>query len=533
MPRVVLDASPLPAGIVEDILRSTGLRLGDPQRLCRTRYDTFDARLRRAGLQLESRARDADAHALRATGQDGPPAQLYLATALPRDAPLTLAALPRGPLRARLLDATGGRALLPQVTVTSQRSSGTLDADGIPHAVVHLDTDLEVEPGDGGALSATIEVEALPGRAAEAAELREQLTTALARAATSDELGAPLEGDALTLAADRSGVDLRGWRGPVRPDLDRRTPALEGVRAVLRSYADALDANWQGAAAHIDDEFLHDLRIAVRQTRSLLAQSRRVLPKDVRRAQREAFRWLGTVTSPARDLDVYVAGWADLTALLDPVDAAALEPVLAHLAGQRAEAHGDLARALGSAHARQLLATWRSWLALPEDRLTGGAHATDPLGAVMGSRILAAQQQLLERGHSIDADSTATEFHELRKDGKRLRYLLESFGALGGKKRSTATIAQLRQLQDNLGAFQDAEVQAVRLRTALAELADAAHPHNAGGLDPATLQAGERLATVLDQRREEARDAFEARFAAYNRKPARRILTELVDRMSR
>ena len=586
MSSVVFDAGGLPATAVTAALDALGIDLDEPQRLRRTRYDTFDARLRRLGLQLEARATGSDAHALRVSGNDGPPAQLYVAMALPTDAPLRLGGLPRGPLRARLLAAAGDRVLLPQITVASQRRSGTLLADGIPQAVVHLDTDLQVDtpgavprvltsgvptsarhrarsrtrppsgdaaPDPGAAPRATIEVEALPGRAAEAKALRRRLLAALTEAAHATEPAdteasdatvgsqpaattpppAPWEGDTLGFAAERTGVELRGWRGPVRPDLDRHTPALIGLRAVLRSFADALDANWQGAIDHVDDEFLHDLRIAVRQTRSLLGQSRRVLPKEVRREQREAFKWLGTVTSPARDLDVYVAGWADLTSLLDPVDAAALEPVLAHLAGQRAEAHGEVARALGSPHANRIRATWRAWLDLPEEGLGGGKHAEDHLGAVIGSRILAAQEQVLQRGRGIDADSPAAELHELRKDGKQLRYLLEGFGHLGGKKRSKATITHLKQLQDNLGAFQDAEVQADRLRTSLAELADAAESHTEASLPPGTLAAGERLATALDRRREDARAAFDTRFAAYDRKPARRTLTELVERMSR
>lgn len=544
MTSVVFDATGMPLTTVEAALISVGIALDDPTRLRRTRYDTFDARLRRRGLRVEARATGADAHALRVTGTDGPPAQLFVAMALPTDARLRLQSLPRGPLRARLLSAAGDRALLPQITVTSWRRSGTLEIDDIPQALVHLDTELEIDtPGavprvptdgaDGDAPRTTIEVEVLPGREAEAKALRRRLATALAEAGDGAGPVGHRKGDALSLAAEGAGVDLRGWRGPVRPDLQRDTPALEGVRAVLRSFADAMDANWEGTIGHVDDEFLHDLRIAVRQTRSLLAQTRRVLPKDVRREQREAFKWFGTVTSPARDLDVYVAGWAQLTSLLDPADATALEPVLAHLAGQRAEAHGEVTRALTSRHAQRLRATWRDWLDLAEEEVTGGKHADDPLGAVIGARILAAQQQVLDRGRSIGADSPATELHELRKDGKRLRYLLEGFGHLGGRQRSKHTIAYLKRLQDNLGAFQDAEVQADRLRTALAELAEAAESHTDASLPPGTFEAGERLATALDRRQAEARAAFDARFADYDRKPARRTLTELVERMSR
>ena len=540
MASVVLDGRREPSGPIIEVLEAEGIVLGPPQMLRRTRYDTFDGRLYRSGLRLEARTQGAEGHALVVTAGNGPPARLFLSAPLAPTEPLAVGTLPPGPLRSRLLTTAADRALLPQVTLASARRSGTaVDADGIPLVTVHLDSDLEItrpgtRPGTGAeatdALAWTIEVEELPGRRKPARALLKTLGRALA---VDTAPPAAVDGDALERAAIAAEIDRRGWRGPVRPDLDRHGAALVGVRQVLRSFADALDANWEGTVDHLDDEFLHDLRIAVRQTRSLLTESRRILPKDVRSEQREAFRWFGTVTSPARDLDVYIAGWRTLTAPLSNADARALEPVLAHLAGQQASAHLEVAQALRSRTARQLREDWRAWLDLPEAEVVGGKHAREPLGEMIGARIMAAQHALLVDGRLIDAGSPAVQLHELRKDGKRLRYLLEGFGHLGGRKRSRAVIRHLKDLQDNLGAHQDAEVQADRLRRALAELTDAAADEGVGELSPATVAAGERLATILDRRQAAERADFHDRFAAYDDKRARRTVEDLVARMSR
>jgi CHAD domain-containing protein len=235
------------------------------------------------------------------------------------------------------------------------------------------------------------------------------------------------------------------------------------------------------------------------------------------------------VTSPARDLDVYVAGWPRLTSLLTDPEARALEPVLAHLAGQQGVAHAEVALALRSRTARALRADWRAWLDLPDVEVAGGKHGTRPLGQVIGARIMAAQQQLLTHGRTIDDDSPAMQLHELRKDGKRLRYLLEGFGHLGGRQRSKAMIGHLKALQDNLGAHQDAEVQADALRRALQEL----DQEEDDGAPDATLEAGGRLIAALERRQLEERAAFHDRFAAYDRKKDRRLLEDMVERMSR
>jgi|GEM_PF-566981 len=548
MTSVVFDGRDGPAAPVVEVLAAAGIVLGPPEPLYRTRFDTFDGRLHDAGLRLESRtvgATGTTGHALLVTGNEGPPARLFLSAPLDtsRSRPLSLAALPAGPLRARLQRTADDRAVLAQIALRSLRASATVtDADGIPQATVHLDTELEVEtvatlpaitsrPGRATTdpLPAwTVEVEELPGRAETAARLHAVLASTL-----RTEDGRPprrMAGDALERAAVAVGLDRRGWRGPPQPQLDRHDPALAGIRKVLRSFAAALDATWDGTIDHLDDEFLHDLRISVRQTRSLLAEGRRILPKSVRSEQRAAFRWLGNVTSPARDLDVYVAGWPKLTALLTDTEARALEPVLAHLAGQQAVAHAEVAQALRSRTARELRADWRAWLDLPDHDVAGGKDGARPLGAVLGARIMAAQQQLLAHGRTIDDDSPAAQLHELRKDGKRLRYLLEGFGHLGGRKRSKETIGHLKALQDNLGAHQDAEVQAERLRRALHEFAE---EEGESALDPATRSAGSRLITALEQRQAEERAAFQDRFAAYDRKRSRRTLEDLVERMSR
>jgi CHAD domain-containing protein len=556
MTSVVFDGGDGPIASAVEVLAGEGIVLGPSGPLHRTRFDTFDGRLHAAGMRLEARttgtseatstsatipSSDTSGHALLVTGSDGPPARLFLSAPLDpsRSRPLSLASLPPGPLRARLQRAAGDRAVLAQVALHSLRSSGTAtDAAGIPQAIVHLDTDIAIDPvgmppADGTGRPPlplptwTVEIEELPGRAAPAERLLQALDAALR---TTD--GHPPErmnGDALERAAVAVGLERAGWRGPRRADLDRHDRAIVGVRAVLRSFADALDATWDGATAHLDDEFLHELRIGIRQTRSLLAEGRRILPKDVRSEHREAFRWLGTVTSPARDLDVYVAGWPRLTALLTDPEARALEPVLAHLAGQQAVAHAEVALALRSRTARQLRADWRAWLDLPDAEVAGGKHGARPLGEVIGARIMAAQQQLLTHGRTIDDASPAGQLHELRKDGKRLRYLLEGFGHLGGRQRSKAIIGHLKALQDNLGAHQDAEVQAGALRRALQEL----DQEEDDGAPDATLDAGERLIGALERRQREERAAFHDRFAAYDRKKDRRMLEDLVERMSR
>ena len=120
---------------------------------------------------------------------------------------------------------------------------------------------------------------------------------------------------------------------------------------MLANLRGAMVANWDGTVDDIDPEFLHDLRVAVRRTRVVLANAKRVLPDDVRQRAREDFAWLGGISGTARDLDVYQIEWPDYTADLDATATAALVPLREHLGVERQAAHAELATQLSSARA--------------------------------------------------------------------------------------------------------------------------------------------------------------------------------------
>jgi CHAD domain-containing protein len=539
------------------MLEGAGVQFEPEAWVTRSRLDTFDGRLHAAGLHLERRTGVDDVLVL--TGPDGVPAHLPLRsdtsqtsdTAAADRAPsptgvLAPRGLPAGPFRSRLAAVARERVLVPFITLATCRQVGSRPGrEGAPTVSVGIDRWQTLDVGgyatrtagghdgrgtaqawtsDGWSIVAwtvagwTLELTELPGHPRAAADLARRLT----------RQGLPSrDGDALDLALHRAGVDPDGWQGPARTPLDRHASALQGYRVVLRDLMASLEANWQGTIEHVDSEFLHQARIAVRRTRSVLTEGRGVLPADVRQAQREAFAWLGGLTGPARDLDVYVEGWSQLTSPLPAAQAQALEPVLHHLAAQRAAEHLTVSEALESERAAALLATWRTWLAQPDEAVTGGRRADRPLGEVAATRLREAQQQVITDGRAIGPGSPPEALHELRKDAKRLRYLLESFGPLGGRRRLRAILEHLKLLQDNLGEFQDTEVQADRLRAAAAEVS-AERP-----LSAEAEAAVERLVGVLEARGAAARDDFARCFADYDARPTRRSVAALIDRMSR
>jgi CHAD domain-containing protein len=464
--------------------------------------DSFDGRIAEAGLRLEL----VDHHHLVLSCDGGVPAGITVA-AQPRFAD----DLPAGPLRHRLARLLDVRALLRLVEVTSRRTAGTRrNGSGKATAAVTV----HQSPSAAGiALDdpLLVEVIELTGYPKPAAELRDLL----------EGLGfEKVDSGLAELAAESAGVCLGGYGVSVGVPLAGDDAAIDGFRAVLANLRDAMVANWDGTVDDIDPEFLHDLRVAVRRTRVMLTNAKRVLPDDVRQRAREDFSWLGGISGTARDLDVYQIEWPDYTADLDATATVALVPLREHLGDERQAAHAELATQLSSTRAVAAVEAWNTWLDNPVDAGSLGDRGSEALEKTVARRVRRAHRVMIERGRTITPATPAETVHELRKDAKKLRYLIECFGGLYAKSARTTFVARLKSLQDTLGEHQDAEVHAHALRT----IAD--DPRHQWDAD--TLLAIGQLIERLEQRRLASRGELAERFDDFDQKGTRKTLKELL-----
>ena len=125
-------------------------------------------------------------------------------------------------------------------------------------------------------------------------------------------------------------------------------------------------------------------------------------------------------------------------------------------------------------------------------------------------RIWRVYRRAIREGDAITTESPADDLHELRKTCKKLRYLMEFFQSLypGGEIKSLIRV--LKTLQDNLGNFQDYEVQ-------VATLKEFSHQMVAEGMvPPDTLLAMGMLIDGLERRQHQAREEFAGRYAGFS-----------------
>jgi CHAD domain-containing protein len=500
---------------------------GRPARATRTWLDTFDWRLYRAGLTLQQVTAGGSSQLI-LTGPGGE--QLIVPAGRGRRDrwPAPAEALPPGTVRDRLIPVTGNRALLPVASAASRATDlRLLNEDQKTVARLSVDA-LTVSPSlrhrpENQPLSGTppappapdtlpsrLTVHEVRGYPAAARRVRRVLTTTAGVSVSRQT--------ALDTALAAIGRHVLDYTGKVDVKLRPAMPAREAVALLLLQQLDTLEANVDGVLHDVDTEYLHDLRIAVRRTRSALKLLGDVLPGDLTLRFAAEFRWLGDLTTSLRDLDVQLEGLPAMAAGLVAAHPADLEPFRVYLGRRRASARRTLNRGLRSARFAAVLGDWRKALTVPRaGRRPGGPRTSD----LAGDRTRRAYNKVIKMGAAITDDSPAESLHTLRKRCKELRYVLEFFASLHDPVAQRAMVGDLKRLQDCLGEFQDCEVQQLEIQT----LAAAMLARQAAAA-PTLLAMGE-VAGQLGQRQQQARAEFAGRFAAFAGSTGRRRLTAL------
>jgi CHAD domain-containing protein len=482
---------------VEDVLTALAPRFSvaptaRPRTVRRTWLDTFDWRLHRAGLTLEHVTGTRPGELV----LTGPSGERLTQRASRLSWPMPARALPAGPVADRVGPAAGIRALLPAArAVSTVQDLRLLNADTKTVAWITLDRTAAVAPA-AAQLPARLQVSAVRGYQAQA-----QRAAALLDSAALQRHGAasPLE-EVLAAAGRRPG----DYSNKITTRLAGRMPARAALRAVLLGLLDTLQANVPGTVRDLDTEFLHDLRVSARRTRSALKLAGDVLPEGLAARYRGEFKWLGDLTTPTRDLDVYLLGYDEMAAGLLAAQPDELAPFRRYLERRRVAEQRALARGLRSARFTRLACEWRAalhGLPVPEGRLTTEALAAD--------RLARAHRRVIRDGCAITPQVPAERLHDLRKRCKELRYLLEFFASVLDPQAYQPAVRDLKGLQDCLGEFQDRQVQHEEIREFATQML-------AGGDLPATaLLAMGELSGQVARAQQRARGEFASRFAVF------------------
>jgi CHAD domain-containing protein len=303
---------------------------------------------------------------------------------------------------------------------------------------------------------------------------------------------------------------------PIAPKLTPNMRADVACKAICHYLLEVIKTNEAGVLSKGDSEFLHQFRVAIRKTRAGLGQFKGVLPDAVNAHYAEFFAWLGEITTPTRDLDVYLLNFDAYKNSLPPTLCEYLEPLRDFLHIKQQQSQQELNRKLHFNDYAAALAEWERYLQEKAPKHPHEPYAKWAIKALANRRIWALFNRVVDEGDAITAQSAAEVFHELRKSCKKLRYLMEFFQTLYPQRHIKALLKNLKGLQDVLGGIQDYQVQAEHLRLFSEELLARDIPAN-------TLMAIGALIQNLEARRCEARGEFAEKYAHFKQAKNRRV----------
>jgi CHAD domain-containing protein len=393
----------------------------EPREFVSTYHDTPNGSLLRAGITLRRR-------------EEG-------------DSSLWQLKLPREGARLEL-EEPGGPASLPE-TLAAVLVAHRRHGDPAPIATLRTHRSGFRVVDDGRAVAeATYDAVDILGNGA-FAELEVELVDG-----TEDELeqiGKTLRAAGARTSDGRPKV-MRALASTDAPPAPGETVA-ERTRYVLDRQLRALEAHDPLVRVGGDDEDVHQMRVATRRARAVIRATRSVL--DALEPLSDELKWLASALGEVRDLDVLLDTLKQDVEELDD-DRRAGEKVLELLGRDREAARARLLDALSSPRYLVLLAHFDAELtALADGR---GREPVRPLAAH-------AFAKLRKKADALGDDPPDEQLHAVRIAAKRARYAAELVQPDGGKK-LRRYLDTLKDVQDVIGAHQDAVVAEERLRAA-------------------------------------------------------------------
>lgn len=300
--------------------------------------------------------------------------------------------------------------------------------------------------------------------------------------------------------------------------------AYDAANDIIRTHLAVARRNEVGIIADHDSEFLHDYRVALRKIRSVISLFRGSYGDAQTADLKRRFSDLMAPTGRLRDLDVYLLGRDAFYDLLPESLHDGLRLMFDIFTRERRREHRKFVKLLQNPQYRIALAELEVLFAQgsgPEP----GPEAAHPAQDYACGLIWHRYRKVCKIAARITEETPDEEVHELRINCKKLRYLIELFAPLFPRGRLKALLSPLRELQENLGLFNDYSVQQAALQDFLAH-----HPLKAQQDERAMATSIGALIAILHQRQAQERARVVKSFEAFDSPATRREFASLFRR---
>jgi len=474
-------------------------------------YDTFDWRLYKHGSLLEVHE---DGKSQRIYWRADKDDQLRIQLGL-RKVPHLAAELPAGEFRRQLQSAIGVRELLPRIKLRIKRQSlAVLDKNKKIVVRLHLDV-YWYSPGKLHAnrvLTRRLTMKAVKGFAKD----YQQVETFLLAMPLPVPLQ-PAQDNVLKLALIATGTSTDDYSTRLILRLDPEIPDEAVLKEILLRLLEIMRQNTAGSIRGKDIEFLHDYRVAIRKIRVALKQLDHVQPQAALTDYKQFFSRLCKLTNPVRDIDVFLHQMENHQTYLEPSDWQQLQSLREYLLLTRAEAQKKFVEELKSTHYRETVKQWRDYLEHSESAISDADKPGRAIHKLADELLWGINRKTIEQGKAVAGNNEAEALHALRISFKKLRYLMEFFrGLYPAGRQLRDLIEKLSRVQDDLGKFNDRQIQMDMVKAFIGQ-----------SDDKAAIKASQQMIKKLELQQREARESFKESYAVYAAAGSQDIFKEM------
>jgi len=299
------------------------------------------------------------------------------------------------------------------------------------------------------------------------------------------------------------------YSSKVKIQLEPNMRSDDATKIILRFLLQIIRTNEVNIEKDLDTEIIHDFRVAVRRTRSALAQIQHVFSSRTTNRFKKDFAFIGKLTNELRDLDVYLLKEDSYKEKLTPLLSGGIDPLFDYFREKRSKAFEKVIRGLKSKKYEKILNDWETFLNEPQHSSSTASNAELPVIDLASKGIHKKYRRVVKAGNSILEKSDDRKLHILRIHCKKLRYLMEFFSSLFPGEIMDVLIGQLKKLQDNLGDFNDLHVQEEYLMAIADEL-----PLTQKQIKKELMAIG-GLVGILARERDIVKDAFAKTFTEF------------------
>ncbi len=233
----------------------------------------------------------------------------------------------------------------------------------------------------------------------------------------------------------------------------------EVIHITLNNYLRIMRVNIPGICQNIDSEFLHDFRVAIRRSRSLLGQFKSHYPLEKVNKMRRTLNQLTKQTNSLRDYQILLLNKSTYYHHLPHYLSHNLNSYFKWIDDLHAVELKKVTAILKAKTFLTILEEFEDFLELHKIDEAQSQNSPSPPLSPVSNQIFKRYKKAKRICELLNDKLTDSKFHQLRIELKKLRYMIEVFSPLYGVSATRKILTQLKNFQNHAGRLQDIAVQ--------------------------------------------------------------------------